>query len=327
MRTPSRIVPRVGATWLLFVLAAGCQSVALVSDFREPQITTAPSKSPPIVTVSYHETREPQERSEPSGDAVYSPLIVPPGDLKPLTSVAPSPREHFSLQSDLPEFLPTLWDDTLALATWKNAVVLGVAGGSAVALRQSGLDEEVRDDTLHHEDRWGGGDIALRQFGDFTYQVPLLAGLYGYSLWQQDAGLHDYSQALVNGYTLNVVSTLAIKGLANTERPTANFSWGHYGFPSYHTSSLFTIGGVTEEYYGWQASLPIYVLGGLVGWSRIDQREHDLSDVLFGAVLGFVIGKTVGANHHDQDTPRKWDIQPFADPQNGTNGLTLETRF
>lgn len=258
--------------------------------------------------------------SSPSDDSQRTPSIYE-------QAIANPNAESFGLGSDCRTALPMLWDDLKSLATWQNAAVLGVAGGGAYMLRETGTDNDVRAYTLHHENRWGSGDVALRQFGDFAWQIPVIAGIYGYSLWRQDSGLHDYSRALIDGYAINAAATMSLKAIIDTHRPTDNYMKGNWGFPSYHTSSLFAIGGVTDEYYGWQAGLPIYVLGGLVGWSRIDQREHDLSDVLFGAVLGYVIGKSVGHNHREKDGRWQWQIQPYVDPQNGVSGVTMETRF
>lgn len=41
---------------------------------------------------------------------------------------------------------------------------------------------------------------------------------------------------------------------------------------------------------------------GIVDWSRIDQREHDLSDMFFGAARKFFIGRSVVAAHNERST-------------------------
>ena len=55
---------------------------------------------------------------------------------------------------------------------------------------------------------------------------------------------------------INAVVTVSLKGITNTQRPSTEFENGHYGFPSYHSSSTFTIAAVVDEYYGWPAGLP-----------------------------------------------------------------------
>lgn len=217
-----------------------------------------------------------------------------------------------------------LWNDTLSLFTWKNALVLGAAAGGAVAVRDN-LDQPVRRETAEHPLRWGEGSKVLRQFGEYSYQVPVLAGVYGLSLWLEDERLHEFSKAVISAYAINAIATVAIKGVTNTQRPTDQFENGHYGFPSYHASSTFAIAAVADEYYGWPVGLPCYCLAGLVGWSRIDQREHDLSDVLFGSVLGFVIGKTIAAAHLERNA--SITVLPYYDPVYRASGVTFEKRF
>ena len=291
----------------------------------EPQDPEAAPPPDPSAASPWDASQEPSR---------LPPLITPAPETT-TDATQPSPYEQalnsnsdsHSFGSDIKQIFPVLWDDTKSLFTWQNAAVITVAAGGAVAIRETGVDNDVRNYTLGHEKRWGSGTVALRQFGEPAYQVPVIAALYGYSLWKQDSDLHDYSTALVFGYSLNALSTVAIKGVVDSQRPSPDFSDGRWGFPSFHVSSIYSIGGVTEEYYGWQAGVPFYILGGLVGWSRIDQREHDLSDVVFGAALGYVIGRTIGAHHRVRDAERKWNIQPYCDPVNGSNGVSMERRF
>ncbi len=218
--------------------------------------------------------------------------------------------------------MPDLWDDTLATATWKNAAIVGLAGAGAIALRTD-IDRSVRADVAEHPQRWGHASSGLRVFGEPAAQAPALFAVYGYSIYAQDEDLHEFSVATIHAWGLSSLTTVAVKGIADTQRPTNRFLDGRYGFPSFHTSSTFSIAAVIEDYYGWKAGLPAYAVAGLVGWSRIDQQEHDLSDVLFGAVLGYVIGKSVAAAHQERHT---WEVQPWIGPQN-TSGLVLEVPF
>jgi hypothetical protein len=215
-------------------------------------------------------------------------------------------------------------DDLTSLLTWKNAAILGVAAGGTLAIRQD-LDGQVRNNTAEHPQRWGQGDKALRVFGEWEYQLPVIYGLYGYSLWQQDQELHEFSRTLVSVNAITLASTFLLKAAANTHRPSDTFMNGRYGFPSYHTSSTFAFAATLEEYYGWKVGLPAYALAGLVGWSRIDEREHDLSDVVFGAALGYVIGKSVAAMHLANDPRLK--VEPYYDPVQQAGGVSIEKRY
>ncbi len=66
-------------------------------------------------------------------------------------------------------------------------------------------------------------------------------------------------------------------------------------FPSGHTASAFAVATVFAERYSrhrW-ASFTAFGLAGIVGASRLTNRAHFLSDVFFGAVLGYSISHFV----------------------------------
>ncbi len=81
---------------------------------------------------------------------------------------------------------------------------------------------------------------------------------------------------------------------------------------------------VIDEYEGHWIGVPLYILSGLVGWSRIDTRDHDLSDVVFGGVLGYVIGKSVAGRALYGDS-RAVHIVPYF--RDGSAGLMFDTSF
>lgn len=201
---------------------------------------------------------------------------------------------------------------------------MGAATAAAIALRQD-ADDQVRQDTASNPKRWGRGSEILGKFGDATYQVPVLLALYGYTLHQDDVELHHFTSSLFSAYTLTGLSTVAIKGIVNSDRPSDDWNDGQFGFPSFHTSSSFAIAAVIDEYHGPKAGLPAYAMAGLIGWSRIDERDHDLSDVIFGAALGYVIGKSVSGRHLYGDSRVR--ILPFTHPTEGSAGLMLDCPF
>lgn len=231
---------------------------------------------------------------------------------------------RISFRDDARGLFPMLYCDALACVTWSNAIILGAAAGGAVAIREH-LDGDVRDYTAEHPQRWGGASAVLRDFGEFSYQVPVIGAIYGISLWTQDEHTHEFSKTLISAYSITALTTVAIKAVTNTNRPTNEFQDGEYGFPSYHAASAFSIAAVADEYYGWPVGLPCYALAGLVGWSRIDQREHDLSDVVFGSILGFVIGKSVSAAHMDGITGCQ--VVPCFDPATRSFGAVFHKKF
>jgi hypothetical protein len=139
--------------------------------------------------------------------------------------------------------------------------------------------------------------------------------LYAYSLLSQDEESHELSKALFSAVGITTLSTTLLKYAANTTRPNGD----PHGWPSGHTSSSVAFATVLDQYYGHRIGIPAYMFAGLVAWERIDDREHDLSDVVFGAALGYVIGRTVASEH--QMRFGLLEIEPYVDPASGVAGI------
>ena len=351
---------RVG---LLGLLLAGCQTVSLRSAADRPAPTPLASETP--FTLPQRQPNGTHLVSKfVSGKTLAAGFVPNLNSASPVASAIPlTNRATFSLvnwqseepppllggetgqssEAPLPEILPevacdeicfrcdlrnafpTLWCDTKAVVNWNNALILTAAGGLAIGFRESDIDQRVRDDVAEHPQRWGKGTRILGDIGDIAYQAPVMLGVYGYSVWTQDEELHDLMGSILSASVITGVSTSALKLITNTERPSDKWNDGQYGFPSYHTASTFAIAAVLDEYYGCQVGLPAYALAAAVGFSRIDDQDHDLSDVVFGSVLGFVIGKTVAGRHLCDDS--NLQLSPYVHPTDGTPGIAIEAKF
>ena len=245
-------------------------------------------------------------------------------DTGEVPSIAVWPARQLSLEDDAELFFSRLGNDATAVVNWNNTVILGSSLAGAIAIRQN-LDADVRIATQRHPERWGKGTKILGKFGEVQFQVPVIMAIYGLSLQRQDERLHEFSRSLISAYTITGLSTLVAKSIANTDRPTTQWNGGQFGFPSFHVASSFSIAAVLDEYHGCRVGVPAYALAGLIGWSRIDERDHDLSDVFFGAALGYVIGKAVAGQHLRADSRVR--LLPYFHPLDATSGLLLDVVF
>ncbi len=234
--------------------------------------------------------------------------------------------ERLSFYRDFKTAPTWLSDDLRSLATWENAAFLSVAAGGSVLLREH-VDQEVHQNIAQQGSYWGGASRVLNRAGESVVHVPLLAGLYSYSLYTQDAELHDLALTFVASYKFTAISTLALQYATDTRH-------GHYGglnmvtdsgFPSMPASTSFALAAVVEEKFGWKAGVPAYVGAGLIGWAGIDQQQHRVSDVVFGAALGYAIGKSIGALHYRPDA--RFKLIPFVDTFSGAQGWQFERQF
>jgi membrane-associated phospholipid phosphatase len=233
---------------------------------------------------------------------------------------------QITCQDDWDNLVPEFCRDVDAVLSCHNLGVLLAAGGVSYLVHET-LDDDVADSFERHPNRWGKGQEFFAAIGNPSHHFAAIGGLYLYSVHTQDAELHDLSKALFNAVSITGLTTIALKATIGTNTTAPNDEPDPFGgaWPSGHTSSTFAFAAVLDEYYGPKVGIPAYLLAGLAGWERIDDGEHDLSDVVFGAVLGYVIGKTVAAEHH----VRFWgmEMQPLVDPCSGTTGLCLERRF
>jgi membrane-associated phospholipid phosphatase len=131
---------------------------------------------------------------------------------------------------------------------------------------------------------------------------------------------------MLDAVIVNLGYTELIKVAVGRERPNGE---NNLSFPSGHTSNSFALAAVAERHYGWKVGVPAYALASVVGASRIQQDKHFLSDVVGGATLGYIVGRTVvRVNGRPQDASSRGtaiEIAPLW--AGGTRGVRLTVVF
>jgi hypothetical protein len=97
---------------------------------------------------------------------------------------------------------------------------------------------------------------------------------------------YDFGEAML----VNTLYTNALKYAVQRKRPNSN---NRDSFPSGHASDYFTCATVVGHHYGAKLEVPAFVLASLVGLGRLEKNAHYLSDVMAGATLGYLVGRTV----------------------------------
>jgi membrane-associated phospholipid phosphatase len=120
---------------------------------------------------------------------------------------------------------------------------------------------------------------------------------------------YEIGQSLVMG----AIILYPLKIVTSRERPNRE---DQRSFPSGHATSAFAVAAVLDHYYGWKVSIPVYATGAFIAFGRMEQNKHFLTDVVAGATLGWIIGKTVTRGADDK--PR-W--VPTVSPQ--AQGIAL----
>jgi len=227
-----------------------------------------------------------------------------------------------ALKSDLKHMPRDLWSDTKTVFTDKtNLTILLIAGGASVAVRDSGADdcfEDKFDRSRALSTEWGDVFGALGNPGTHFAFAGLM---YAYGVLEQDRHTYGVAKTLTSALAINGATTVLLKLAACTEVPNGE----DWGWPSGHTSSSVALAAVLDEYYGPVVGIPLYLVSGLVALERMDDREHHFSDIVFGAALGYVVGKTVAQKHQPEIFGGK--ITPYINPESGNAGLAWVKGF
>ncbi|MCX5643737.1 MAG: phosphatase PAP2 family protein [Phycisphaerae bacterium] len=114
-----------------------------------------------------------------------------------------------------------------------------------------------------------------------------------------------------------------LKAIVHNDQPDG----GPWSRPSGHTSSAVAVASVLHEFYGWKVGLPAYAGAGLVAWRMMDEGDHWAGDVLFGAVLGWVVGHTVAGRHGSAEIAGFELLPYYGNYQTPAAGISLARRF
>lgn len=195
--------------------------------------------------------------------------------------------------------LTNLGTDLRALPTPQNAGIVATGGVLALIFKNSN-DERLRTWVLEQDP-----SSLPASFGNFAgdgyTQSAAAIGVWLGGRASKNVRAETTGANLIRAQILNGVLTRGLKLIAQRDRPDG----GSRSFPSGHASATFASAAVIQHDYGLVAALPVYALGGWVGYSRVRTNHHWLSDVAFGAALGIAAGRA--ASH---SSPTRWNVVP-----------------
>jgi membrane-associated phospholipid phosphatase len=167
----------------------------------------------------------------------------------------------------------------------KDSLVPFLAGGAATGVA-SIFDDDVRNSVSNPDSSFGK---SLETAGGWPTSV-VVVGLFTAGRFAHGARFRAMSYDLLDATIVNFGYTELLKVTVKRERPDGS---DNKSFPSGHASNAFTLATVAERHYGWKVGVPAYALAATIAYSRIVRDKHYLSDVVAGATLGYVVGRTV----------------------------------
>ena len=143
------------------------------------------------------------------------------------------------------------------------------------------LFEGVSTDQVFEVGEVGGGALI---------QVGGAFATFGIGKLTSNPDIESLGRDLVRAQILTQSLTQIIKFSVGRTRPDAS---SNHSFPSGHSAGTFAAATVLQKRYGWKVGIPAYGFAAYVAASRLSENKHYLSDVIFGAAIGIMGGRTV----------------------------------
>jgi membrane-associated phospholipid phosphatase len=210
----------------------------------------------------------------------------------------PPPASPWPDDRPFTRLFQNLGRDLRTLPSLPSVILLGAGGVGAAAAHEAddNIAEAARD----------SGAAGHTEFGDILgngwVQGGAAAAAYVIGRVGRKPRVTHTGSDLIRAQILNGLITRALKVTVDRSRPTGS---GH-AFPSGHTSATFASAAVLHSHYGWKVGAPAYAVASFVGWSRVWDGQHWLSDVVFGAAVGLASGYTVTRGHRGP----AWNVVP-----------------
>jgi membrane-associated phospholipid phosphatase len=192
------------------------------------------------------------------------------------------------------------------------------AGANAAA---TAFDDPVKDFFYGHERLEEMGEVGSI-IGNRFVVAGITGGLLISGYLSQDTRHRSMLFTLAQGYAVTISVTAAVKVTTRRLRPNGE---NRVSFLSGHTSTVFTWAMVLDHYYGRKVAIPAYLVATFVGISRMESSHHSLSDVVAGAALGYIVGRTVIRGTQPLKQKRRLTWPPMITPDNV--GLSLAVSF
>lgn len=208
-----------------------------------------------------------------------------------------------------------LGQDFAHLPAKDNVIIALVGGAGALAAHpaDAGLNQRLHSHYTFVNAIFAPGKYA----GSTPVQLGAALGTFAVGRIKDQPKVSHLGMDLLRAQIVDEVLTEGLKLAVHRERPDHSNA---QSFPSGHASVTFATATVIERHLGWRRSALAYLLASYVAASRLHDNRHYLSDVVFGAAVGTISGRTV--TQHGRDT---WTLAPMAVP-GGVAVMVARTR-
>jgi membrane-associated phospholipid phosphatase len=218
--------------------------------------------------------------------------VVDPQDARAVPTQTQQPEEdekpptpaHTGIQA----LFYGLFDDVKHLPSKPNLFIAAIGGGLAAGVHP--VDTTLNERLLSHDtlvtNIWKPGHIVGNDF----VQMGLAVSTFAYGRLTDAPKASHFGTDLLRAQIIAGVLTQGLKYAVGRERPNHT---GDPAFPSGHAALTFATATVIERHLGWKMAGLGYAVAAYVSTSRLHDNVHYASDVVFGAAVGTISGRTV----------------------------------
>jgi membrane-associated phospholipid phosphatase len=195
-------------------------------------------------------------------------------------------------RSFIPALFHNLGDDVKHIP--RRNTLYWLAWGTGVSLAIHPADDYLNNhlstsDTASNVFRLG------RYIGSFPVLIGTAGTTYLIGKARSSKRAQHLGMDLIEATLLSQGITQGIKVAVRRDRPLRDDGTraSGFAFPSGHASGTFAAATVLQQHLGWKWAVPTYSIASYVAMSRLHENVHNASDVVFGAAVGVMVGRTV----------------------------------
>jgi membrane-associated phospholipid phosphatase len=184
--------------------------------------------------------------------------------------------------------------DLANLFSADNARILGIAAaGFMVAHRWDDDGIAMANRRFRPVSNFKPGNVG----GGMTAQLGGAFAVYSIARATGHQRVAEVGSDLFRAQLLTQAMVQTMKVTFQRERPDGS---NKLSLPSGHTASAIATATVLSRQFGWKVGIPAYAAGAYVAASRMSANKHHITDVMVGAAVGIVAGRTatIGTSSH-----------------------------
>jgi membrane-associated phospholipid phosphatase len=217
-----------------------------------------------------------------AGNPLFAPAIDVGQVIQQPAGPPPTPR-HTGIKA----MVKGLVVDFKYLPSRENLLWAGVGGGLALAVHP--VDDDVNHKLVNNntaENVFRPGEV----LGSLGTLLGSASVVYAVGRLKDQPKVSHVGMDLIQSIAMAEALTQGLKYTTRRERPDLS---GRNSFPSGHAADTFAFATALERHLGWRYAAPAYAFASYVAISRLPANRHWFSDVMFGAAVGIIAGRTV----------------------------------